>query len=126
MMGKHSGSDQALKDTQGTNAEVWAKHRKVRFEKLGGEGEFREDEDNRFKDNQEAVDDGPECPGGLVRNRTSWQIIAVVRVIDEVIEIRISVIRCDYCRSRCDLDGMDVGDQYHNGAAEDKNKAQQR
>ena len=61
-------ADEALEDAERAQAEVGPEHGEVLGEEGGGPADLGEDEDDDLEDDEEAVDDGPEDAGGLVRD----------------------------------------------------------
>lgn len=60
---------QALDDTERTEAKFGPEHREIFVEKGGRPANLGEDEDDDLKDDEQTVEDGPECTGRLVGHR---------------------------------------------------------
>ena len=59
---------QALNHAERAQAKVVAEDREEPVEKGCGPADFGQDEDNDLEDDEQPVEDSPECSSGLVRN----------------------------------------------------------
>lgn len=74
-MGKDSGTDQTLKDSEWTETETRAENREKPVEGRHGPATFGEDEDDDLSDDQQLIDDSPKDASRLVRDCTVFDVI---------------------------------------------------
>jgi len=77
VVGEYGGGDEALEDTEGSQAKVGAQHREETIEEGDRPANFGSDEGDDLEDDEETVHDSPEHACGLVRYGAVFNVITV-------------------------------------------------